>query len=213
MGVISRLTRNEAAQISVEDARNYLLFTGTTDFDDKIRVALMAATAFAEEASGYVMAPDRFSYDLGAWDYYATYRVRGCGPWGIDIPLAPVRAVVSVSYFDSDDVEHVIDPANYLFERNSNRGGRVFARDSYSLPSLSAARDRPLSIVFDAGFDIPGDSGAGDDPVLSFPPQAKAAVFLLTERFYNAGSMDARAIEDIENAATMLLQQIRIIRG
>jgi len=162
---------------------------------------LDAAAGFVADWVGLVLAP-------------ATYRVVRSDWWGgcLEILVAPVRDIESVKYLDASAVLQTVDPSLYRWTR-TDLGARLELLSAFTSPTVQDDQLNAVQVEFTAGFDIVGATGSGDEPALILPHQARLAILMLTEHWFN--NRAAVAADDLKNvpmAAESLMGQIRIYR-
>lgn len=93
----------------------------------------------------------------------------------IQIPLPPLREIVSVKYDDGDGVEQTMDPADYFVDTVSQPGWLSAINNSW--PTIIDAPNS-VRIRFIAGYSI------GDSPAVDVPYAIKAGILLLIGTLY-----------------------------
>src|SRR5690606_38428902 len=73
----------------------------------------------------------------------------------LPLPVAPVSAVVSISYFDAGNVQQMLDPGVYELLADA-RGAYVALRPGQSWPATFRRVDA-VSIIFTAGYGAAAD--------------------------------------------------------
>jgi len=171
--------------------------------DDDVSLAayIRAAVQTVEKSTTRALAPTVYEWRLDEWP---------CGD--IELPVAPVRSVLSVSYIDEAGDEQTLSGDDWDWEY-SEFGATVMFDSSFSAPVLG--RDKGgVRIGFDAGYDIPGAEDSPADPNLAQPPAAAAAVLILTQHLYENRSPVAvgEIVTTIPLSAERLIASIRIWR-
>lgn len=107
------------------------------------------------------------------WDYTVHEFPRGIS---IDLPLAPVQSIDSISYVDADGATQTWASSNYTLSADLDQRPRVYLEHGKSWPGT---RDDPdaVTIRFDAGY-----GGAASD----VPAPIRAAMLLLIGNLYNS---------------------------
>lgn len=150
------------------------------DQDDLITAQIRAATAWLDGYAGI----------LGRALITQTWRQEfGRFADHLPLPLAPVTAIDSVSYFDAGNVQQTLDPGLYDLFANA-RGAHVALRPGQSWPATFRRADA-VSITFTAGY------GAAAD----VPEPIRQALLLIVQRLFDGAdtSIDA-AIEHTVHA-------------
>lgn len=139
------LSRLDPAPAPLLDAAAFRLFARIDhDAEDAlIEDLIAAATAHLEGErgvlGGLVLMPQVWRLGLG------------CFPVApIDLPLAPVIDIQSVTWLDAADLRHTIDPASYHLWRDGRRAW-VKPRPGFCWPDAVEAPDS-VEITFGAGF-------------------------------------------------------------
>ena len=89
------------------------------------------------------------------------------------LPLSPVSAVVSVSFFDTSNVQQILDAGVYDLFADA-RGAYVARRSGQSWPATFRRADA-VSIIFTAGY------GAAAD----VPEPIRQAILLIVQRLFD----------------------------
>lgn len=162
---------------------------------------LDAATSFVADRVGITLAPVIYRIDRSDW-------------WGgcLEILVAPVRDIESLKYLDESAVLQTVDSALYRWHR-TDLGARLELLSAFTSPAVQADQLNAVQIEFSAGFDIAGQTGSGDDPALILPQQARLAILMLTEHWYNNRSaVDGVDLKNVPMAAEALMAQVRVYR-
>lgn len=188
--------------VTIEQARAYCRAPENGDHDDQIMIALAAAVAFLENQAGVRLAPQTLQYRVDDWP----------GGTDVEIPAHPVRDIREVAYLGADGIEYLTADADWDWDFTA--GGAVLRFvDGFAAPDLKPNRPGRVRITFDAGFDIPGESGSGDDPRLRLPPGAKAAVMMLTKHWYeNPEGVASDPQNPIAVGTERLIAQFKVYR-
>jgi uncharacterized phiE125 gp8 family phage protein len=208
-GTLAKILAPTSWPLSQADARAFVVID---DEDaDHLRVldmAIRAATQYCETRSGLTAQRTTYQLRLDHWPHCDPRRFDH-GDTSADILLtaAPVRDVLSVTYVDPDGIEQTVSDADWTWERTPE-GATVSLAAGFSRPTLRSNRKGVVRVLFDAGFDTPGESGSGDDPELQLPEQFIMAVAQLVGHFYekrDAGGDDMKA-------ADCLIDQVKVYR-
>lgn len=192
--MLTRINSSGVYPVTTERAKERLKFEDS-DSDNDLTQLIKAATSAVEKATGLALITSTWEYRTDCWE--------------IHIPLHPVRVVTEVRYLDSEHNEQVIDAANWYWERTS-QGAKIHFITGYSVPSLSD-RDGAIRVTFDAGYDIEGSSGTGDDPELTQPETVELCILFLVghwSEFREAGSTDQNY--DVPYAFNFLAKQLKV---
>jgi uncharacterized phiE125 gp8 family phage protein len=165
--VLTEVSAPPLAAVPVRAFAEHLrLGTGFADDgsqDAVLELYLRAAMAAIEARLGRALLARDFAWTVACWREPASQ----------PLPLAPVRAVASVTLVAADGGETVVDPDAVSLVRDSQRP-RLVGRFGRSLPAIP--RSGHAEIRFTAGF---GDTW---DEV---PADLRQAVFLLAAHFYD----------------------------
>jgi len=143
--------RVDVLPVSVANAKEYLYIgASVTIHDDLIARLLKAVRNFFENATNHYTTEITFK----------TYRdsfLDGC----YEIRKSPLKSIVSIQYYDSDDNIQTINSTNY-FIKPMNGYDRVVFKQDYVFPELSIDVGWPIEITFKAGYtdqpnEIPED--------------------------------------------------------
>ena len=150
--MLSEVTGVPQAALPVADFKDHLRL-GTGFADDSVQDALAesylrAAVSAIEGRVSKALVAREFLLELDAWRW----------PDAQALPLAPVRALVSVTLRDRDGLAELIDPARYRLVRDVQRPKLVAA--GALLPGIPVGGS--VEVVFTAGFgpvwaDVPAD--------------------------------------------------------
>ena len=153
-----------ADPVSLEEAKRHL-GVDFPDDDALITAQIGAAVAHLDGWAGVLgrcMVSQEWRQDFACWPVDRILR----------LPFPDVTAV-TVSYFDSSDVEQTVASSNYELLGDHLSGG-VWLRDSFSMPSLYDDRRTPVRVAFTAGY------GA----VAAVPSALKAAILMHVGHLY-----------------------------
>lgn len=190
---------------------------GQQQTDDAVEAAFRSAIEFVEKQTHLILRPTTFRVDSPDWCVASAcgcagerYGWSGCSPMLLE--LAPFRAVESVSYLGQGEItQDDLDPDDYRIQRLP-AGGLIHLNDGVSLPSLGRAFDA-VQITFTAGFDIPEETGAGDDPELVLPWALQNALILLTGYWFNnRDAVGTERVYELELGADSLMTAFRLYK-
>ena len=149
--------------VSLSEAKAHLR-VDHDDQDDLITAQIKAATAYLDGWSGI----------LGRALIAQTWRQEfGRFADHLPLPLAPVTAIVSISYFDTGNVVQTLDAGVYDLFADA-RGAHVALRPGQSWPATFRRADA-VSIIFTAGY------GAAAD----VPEPIRQAILLIVQRLFD----------------------------
>ncbi|WP_340583942.1 head-tail connector protein [Brucella pseudintermedia] len=165
--------------VSLAEAKAHLR-VDHDDQDDLISAQIRAATAYLDGYAGILgqaLITQTWRQDF---DRFADR---------LTLPLAPVTAIDSISYFDAGNVQQVLVPGLYALHADAC-GAYVTRRSGQSWPA-SFRRADAVSIIFTAGY------GAAAD----VPEPIRQALLLIVQRLFDGAdtSIDA-AIEHTVHA-------------
>jgi uncharacterized phiE125 gp8 family phage protein len=171
------------------------------DKDDLIGAQLDAALEFVADRTG--LAVRQQSYRMEMTDWWA-----GC----LDVPVMPVRDVTAVKYIDADGAEQTVDVADYRWSLTAT-GAVVELLSTFTAPAVLTDRADAVRIEFDAGYDVPGVTGSGDNPDLVLPVRIKQIVLMLVSFWLNnRDAVAASGVMAVPMGAEALMAQVRVYR-
>lgn len=102
----------------------------------------------------------------------------------IQLPVAPVRGVSAISYYDADGVQQTLAPSSYYVDSVSEPGWVLREVDTDWPATLAAAN--AVQVRFTAGYEpVEGGSGSdGDDELGNVPPDIILAAKVLVSHWY-----------------------------
>jgi uncharacterized phiE125 gp8 family phage protein len=166
-----------------------------------IGAQLDAALEFVADRTG--LAVRQQSYRMEMTDWWA-----GC----LDVPVMPVRDVTAVKYIDADGAEQTVDVADYRMSRTAT-GAVVELLPTFTAPAVQSDRADAVRIEFDAGYDVLGVTGSGDDPDLVLPVRIKQIVLMLVSFWFdNRDAVAASGVMAVPMGAEALMAQVRVYR-
>lgn len=149
--------------ITLTEAKTHLK-VDTTDDDTLITTLITAARSRAEWYTGRAFITQGWTLWLDAWPR-----------WGIvEIPLAPLISVSSVTVYGIDDSATLVDSTSYRVDTASTPG-RVALKNALSPPVVTLRVIDGVAIGFSAGY---GDAAA-------VPVQIKQAVLCIIADLYS----------------------------
>jgi len=117
--------------------------------------------------------------------HFDSPRMRWCGPgrseWGvqtIDLLRQPISEIISVSYYDGENVLAEIEPEDYFLA-----GSRLMFAQGFALPSVYMSRPDAVQVVYRAGY--PPANSPNDDYVSNVPPPIKQAILIGVQLLYD----------------------------
>ncbi|KAB2678908.1 head-tail connector protein [Brucella pseudintermedia] len=149
--------------VSLAEAKAHLR-VDHDDQDDLISAQIRAATAYLDGYAGILgqaLITQTWRQDF---DRFADR---------LTLPLAPVTAIDSISYFDAGNVQLVLDPGLYALHADAC-GAYVTRRSGQSWPAAFRRADA-VSIIFTAGY------GAAAD----VPEPIRQAILLILQRLFD----------------------------
>ncbi|MFC4625430.1 head-tail connector protein, partial [Daeguia caeni] len=149
--------------VSLNEAKAHLR-VDHDDQDDLISAQIRAATAYLDGYAGI----------LGQALITQTWRQEfGRFADHLPLPLAPVIAIVSISYFDTGNVVQTLDAGVYDLFADA-RGAHVALRPGQSWPATFRRADA-VSIIFTAGYGAVAD----------VPEPIRQAILLIVQRLFD----------------------------
>ena len=149
--------------VSLAEAKAHLR-VDHDDQDDLITAQIKAATAWLDGYSGILgraLVTQTWRQDF---DRFANR---------LPLPVAPVSAVVSISYFDAGNVQQMLDPGVYELLADA-RGAYVTLQPGQAWPATFRHTDA-VSVSFTAGY------GAAAD----VPEPIRQAILLIVQRLFD----------------------------
>jgi len=192
--ILTEVSAPPAAAVPVRAFADHLrLGSGFADDgsqDAVLELYLRAAMAAIEARLGRALLARDFAWTVTHWREDASQ----------GLPIAPVRAVASVTLIGADGVETSVDPEAWSVLRDSQRP-RLVGRFGRSLPRIP--RSGHAEIRFSAGF------GESWDEV---PPDLRQAVFLLAAHYYETRADGASASGSMPFGVLVLIEAYRATR-
>lgn len=138
------ITPPAAPVVSLAEAKAMLLVDHTAD-DALIMALVAAATVEVQDAAARALVTQTLQVALDGWPDDGVVR----------LPHPPLQAVVSVKYFDADNVEQTVAPADYMVIADVTPG-LVAPAPGKSWPTDLRSQS-PIRIRYTAGY---GDAGS-----------------------------------------------------
>jgi uncharacterized phiE125 gp8 family phage protein len=146
--------------VTLQEAKDHLRIN-TTDNDAKINMIIRSAREYVETFLSRALIEQ-------TWDFYIdSFPIDG----DIQIPKPPLIAVNSLSYFDPQGVQTLVDPADYYVD-NVSEPGWIVRAGGFSWPTTLAAINAVV-VRFRGGY-VTADS----PPQPAVPFDIKAAILL-----------------------------------
>lgn len=175
-----------------------------------LEAAITAAREYCEGWSGLALAPQVFELAVNGFPSLcdaSQYYGRGYEP-GIGLHVAPVVAVRTVTYTDSDGATQTTYGADWIVD-DFDRPGRLHLAYGGTWPTARAIPNA-VRITFDAGYALPGDSPS--EP--SLPKSIRHAMLLVIGHMYeHRESVSEKQMHEIEMGVLPLLDRWRIRTG
>ena len=152
--------------ITLQEAKDHLRVT-TTDNDAKITMAIQQARQYVEKFLSRALIEQTWQHTLDVFP----------ADGDIKIPMPPLIGVDSLTYYGTDGVLTLVDPANYYVDNYSDPGWLV-AQGGYVWPSTLNAINSVI-VTFRAGY-VNTDS----PPAPAVPSDIKAAILLTLGKLY-----------------------------
>ena len=128
--------------ITIDDLKNDLkVDADLTEDDALIRALGIAARRVAESIQNRALITQTLELALDEWP----------GGNTLEIPRPPLKSVASITYYDEDDAEHVLDPASYYVDTYSEPG-RVVLKAGESWPDEVLRPANGVIVQFVAGY-------------------------------------------------------------
>lgn len=197
------ITEPTAEPVSIDEARTHLgLVAYTTDghpHDAMVEGMISAARTWAEEWSGLSLTIKR--YELALDKFPADE---------IELPMAPVIDITSVTYVDPDLVVQTISATNYVLDSHQ-RPAWLLPAINFTWPA-SAAVVNAVKVRYRSGFVPAPDT---DEPEAQLLPAAIKAtmLLLLTDLYENRGQTIAGSFGEMPIGVKSLLRPYRVRLG
>lgn len=149
-----------AKPISLDEGKAHLRVTDDAE-DDLIQMYLDAAQQHIEDFTGVTLEPRTIVEQFDGWDGSRVLKLRS---W-------PVNSVSSLTYRDTDYVEQILHPADYIMAVGS-RPARL-AAVNITWPRAYRGGD-VVTVIVEAGYTSP----------FEVPAALKQAILLLLAHFY-----------------------------
>lgn len=138
------VTKATTLPVSLDEARGFARVSHTED-NTLIGDLLQTAFDWLQPPFGCLrmsLATQTLRLDLPCWPTWARWRSQH----RLELPAGPVQSVASVKYFDENNVDQTVSPAEYFLDNDV----LMFA-ETFNEPSLY---DRPsaVRIEYDAGY-------------------------------------------------------------
>ncbi|MCX5570421.1 head-tail connector protein [Kaistia nematophila] len=145
--------------VSLADVKAHLRVDGTAE-DSLLQAAILAACTHVESETRRKLIAQGWRLYLDEW------------PSGraIELPVAPLISVESITLYDIVGAAHVLDPDDY----------RV---DAARLPPRIVAKLRPQAALYDNGIEIDVTAGYGVSS-LAVPAALRQAILMLVAHWY-----------------------------
>lgn len=127
---------------------------------------IAAATNYLDGPEGVLgraLVAQTWDYKTDCFPYpeWPRYNLNGGYVYPLDIPLSPVRTVLSVKYLDADGVEQTWSGANYVVDTGNNR---IYTAVGFTYPQTRAVPNA-VTVRFTAG---PDEAAAADRLLVMF---------------------------------------------
>ena len=165
----------------------------SADDDALISALIVAARASVERATRLQLIAQTWRLYASRWPFLDPSGLQG---WQMELPLAPVSSVVSVTTYDQFDVSTVVPPVNYRLTHSQYGPRLVFPY----LPAAPGRLSEGIAIDVIAGFG----SLATD-----VPEPLRQAIRLLTAHLYANRGDDAAAAGGLPASIAALIAPFR----
>ncbi len=112
------------------------------------------------------------------------------------LPASPVRSIVELAYLNAQHARQTVAGSSYYTTRTATGETEIRFASGWIAPALSD-RPRPVFVQFEAGLDLPGDTGA--DPAFLLEERDKICILQLVAALYDHG----RAMTEAEMRGAM----------
>ena len=165
--------------------------------DDLITIYLKAAREYCEQDLGTAIAPTGVQIALTAFPSDQ-----------ITLQSGPVISIMSITYFDTNEVEQVIDPSVYTLD-TSGQLSYVRLNAGQEWPDSGVTND-PIRVNYVIGYTAEGDS----PQTTPLPTSVKLAILLLRGHFYtHRESTIAANLAELPMGVCQLLSPFKLRSG
>jgi uncharacterized phiE125 gp8 family phage protein len=193
--------RDEASPLSLEEIKAQLRVDDSAS-DGLLATYLAAAIDLVERETTQALQANVYEWRLDGWP---------CGTRTLQLPIAPVRDILTVTYIDAAGDEQSVDTVNWDWERSDTGADLWFSAD-FSFPTIGRERGG-LRIGFEAGYDASEGTGSSGDPDLLLPSLAKPCLLLIIAHwFQNREDASDAALVEVPLGSKRLIQRLRIYR-
>lgn len=170
--------------------------------------AIVAAREYCEGWTGLALVPQTFELAVNGFPSLCGLAAYYGSEPGISLQVAPVIAVQTVTYTDTDGATQTTYGADWIVDDFSAPGVLHLAYGA-TWPTARAIPNA-VRITFDAGYALPGDSPS--EP--SLPKSIRQAMLLVIGHMYeHRESVTDKALHELEMGALPLLERYRCRTG
>lgn len=145
--MLVRKSRDGGLAVELSDVKAALR-VGHSDHDSLLEDLIRAETGRYEQFTRRVLVPTTYELLCSGWSEPVT------------LPANPVREVESVAYLDAEGQTATLDSGEWYLVASEGETQLHFSED-FSAPRLSTSHDRPVTITFSAGYDVPESPVSG----------------------------------------------------
>lgn len=186
--------------VTIQEAREHCRAPLGGSDDVLVERALKAAVSFFQNRTNRIILLTTAEYRLDDWP---------CD-WDLKIPYAPVREVLDIKYVDEQGAEQTLSEDDWSWEGYAGEA-LVSWSQLATIPALHPTQRGLVRVVFQAGYDVPGDSGSGTDPTFTFPEDLKIGILMLTSHWYeNRAMTSAEQQNPVPHSVDTLINRFKI---
>lgn len=170
--------------------------------DELLRASISGAADMIARETTRILRPTVYEWRLDAWP-------AGCR---LELPVAPVRDVLTVTYIDAAGAEQALDTTLWDWEP-TDAGGTLWFTALFTPPEIGREKGG-IRIGFEAGHDPHEATPDDGDQSLAFPDVAVPCLLLMVAHWFQNREATAAApgMVEIPLGAQRLIPQLRIYR-
>jgi uncharacterized phiE125 gp8 family phage protein len=167
--ILKQTSKPAAAPISLAEVKRHLGIV-SNEYDLDIAQLIEAAVNVLQKSVGRQLVSAGFELILPDF----------CNPdggaWPIDLPMPPLVSIQSITYYDPDNVEQTLDPADYQLLNGLDLPAQLYpAATGLIWPSVNTNRIDAVTIAYTAGYGTAAD----------VPAEAKLWLLLVVRHWFD----------------------------
>lgn len=176
--------------VSIEEARAHLnIAEGDDTFDTELNIYIKAARGHVENHCGIKLINQTVSLKASSWCDLER------------LPVAPVTAIASVKYLDTDGAEQTLDSAVYETNLEAPLQPEVRLKVNQTWPAIRCVRD---------AIRLVGTAGYGAAAAAVPEPIRQALLLMIGDWFRNREDSTAERLTELPRGAAALLADYRL---